>query len=108
MQIYRLEFRGTGFLMSMPPDGQVIDGFTCTMFVKSSSESCARETALAALHSHSMVVSMIQESHEAEVESWSIECESVTRLGFWRHFLPLPKQRFDSHWMEEQLAPISA
>jgi hypothetical protein len=108
MHIYRLEFKGTGFLMSMPPDGQVIDRFTCTMFLKSSSESCARETALAALHAHPTVVSMIQESREAEVESWSIECESVTRLGFWRHLLPLPKQRFDTHWMEEQTALISA
>ncbi len=105
MPIYRLEFKGSGFLLSMPPDGQVIDRFTCTMFVKSSSESSAREMALAALHSHPTVVSMIQESREAEVESWSIECESVTRLGFWRHFLPLPKQRFDTYWMEEQTAP---
>jgi hypothetical protein len=101
MRIYRLRFKGSGFVMPMPPDGQIIDGFSCTLFLKSVSEFAAREAGLAALRGDPTVTAMIQETHEAEVETWKIECETVTRFGLWRHLLPLPKRVFVSHWMEK-------
>jgi hypothetical protein len=108
MRIYRLRFRGSGFVLSMPPEGQIIDGFTCTMYLKSASELAARESGLAELHADATVAAMIKESREAQVETWKMECETVSRLGLWRHLLPMPKRVFISHWMDEQKTKVAA
>lgn len=94
-------------MKTMPPDGQVIEGFTCTMFRKSVSESAARDAGLTELHTDAVVADMIEESHEAQVDTWKIECEEVRRLGLWRHLLPMPKRVFVSHWMDLQKTHIA-
>lgn len=103
MRIYRLQFKGSGFLQTFPPDGSdIIVGFSCTVHLKSTSESAALELGLAGLHADREVIEMIQESQDAEVETWKIECESITKLGLWRHLLPLPGRVFISRWMDKQ------
>ena len=95
------------YVMPMPPDGQIIDGFSCTLFLKGSDESAAREAGLAVLQADQTVRAMKRETSAAEVERWQIECETVTRLGFWRHLLPLPKRVFVSHWVDEQKPKVT-
>jgi hypothetical protein len=107
MQIYRLVFKGSGFVWTMPPVGQVIDGFTCTLFLKSSSELAAREAGLAEMHADPTVIGMIKETVGAEVDTWKIECEAVTRVWFWRRFLPLTKRVFVFHWLDEKESPLA-
>ena len=101
MHIYKLQFSGTGFVIPVPPVGQLIDGFSCTLFLKSSSESEAREAGLAALRADPAVSGMIQSTQENGFDTFKIECEAVTKLGPWRHLLPLPKRTFDYHWSQK-------